>query len=169
MTWSMLSRDPGGVLVEALSTRGVRLSIYLVLVAALFPSGRFILALALLVGLAVVWGREYRRNGSRKIHYLAAAVCVIVAAFLIARVDVRNVDELRLARNPWGAGIELVRDGTYIGQGDGYRGPIRVQVQVKDHRIAGVKTLEYPDLISVQDNALAQYKSQIIATGRLEP
>jgi len=169
MTWSKLSRDPGGVLVDALSTRGVRLSIYLVIAAALFPSSRFILALSLLVALAVVWGREYRRNGSRKIHYLATAVCVLVVAFFLARADVRDVDELRLARNPWGAGIELVRDGTYVGQGEGYRGPISVQVQVKNHRITGLKTLEYPDLISVQDNALAQYKNQILATGRLEP
>lgn len=169
MTWSKLLRDPAGVLVDALSTRGVRLSLYLVLAAALFPSSRFILAVGLIVALAVVWGREYRRTGSRLVFYLAAAVCVLVVAFFIARADVRHVDELRLARSPWGAGIDLVSDGTYMGRGDGYRGPIRVQVRVKDHRIVDLKTLEYPDLISVQDNALAQYRSQILANGRLEP
>lgn len=169
MTWSKLSRDPWGVLSEALSIRGVRLSIYLVLAAALFPSSRFILTVALLVAIAVVWGREYSRTGSRKIVYLAAAVCVLIVAYFVTRADVRHVDELRLAQSPWRGGIERVEYGTYVGQGDGYRGPIRVQVQVKDHRITDVKMLEYPDLISVQDNALAHYRSEILAQGRLEP
>lgn len=168
MTWSMLLHDPLEFLRQALATRGVRLSIYMIFAGALFPSSRFILAVVLLVCLAVVWGREYRRNGSLKIAYWAVAVGIILIGYALARFDVKQVDELRIAKSPWGPGINLVKDGTYTGDGEGFRGPIRVQVEVKDHRIADIRTLLYPDLISVKDNDLAKFRRQILETGRLD-
>jgi hypothetical protein len=54
MTWSRLLRDPIGFLWSALTTRGVRLTVYLILAAALFPSSRFVLTIALLVTLGVM-------------------------------------------------------------------------------------------------------------------
>ncbi len=168
MTWSMLSHDPLGFLREALRTRGVRLSIYLIIAAALFPSSRFILLACLGLALATVWTRDYLRNGSRKPLYLAAAVVAILIGYAVAWFNVTSVDELRLAKNPWGDGINLVRDGTYTGQGEGFRGRITVQVEVKDHRIVDVRTLEYPDLISVKDNEIAKFKEELLEKGRLE-
>jgi uncharacterized protein with FMN-binding domain len=168
MTWSRLLRDPAGFLWAAITTRGVRLTVYLLLVAALFPSTRFILSFALLVTLAVLWIQDYRRTASRKIFYLAAAVGLIVVGYWIARINVTDVDWQRLAMSPWGDGIHLVADGTYEGAGEGFRGPIKVEVHVADHRITAIRTLEYPDLISVKDNLITSFKRELLEKGRLE-
>jgi ferredoxin len=146
----------------------VRLTFYLVLTAALFPSSRFILLFVLLITLGVLWTRDFRRNGSRKIFYLAAAVGILVIGYGLGRVNVVEVDEARLTKSPWGNGISLVEDGTYVGEGQGFRGPIEVRVKVKNHRIVGIQTLKYPDLISVQDNEITLFKKELLEKGRLE-
>ncbi len=136
--------------------------------AALFPSARFILFWVLFVSLAVLWIRDYRRSGNPKIAYLAGAFVLIVIGYGITRTDVAHVDQMRLASNPWGAGINLVNDGSYVGRADGFRGPISVRVNVKDHKITNVRTLEYPDAISVEDNGIAAYQRELLEKGRLE-
>jgi len=168
MTWSRLYSDPSGFLWDAAKTRGVRLAVYLVLTAALFPSSRFILLLVLLTTLAVTWTGNYRRYGSPAIFYLVGAVAALVIGYGLVFVNVKTVDEQRTARSPWGAGISQVRDGVYTGEGEGFRGPIKLQVEVRDHRIIGLKTLEYPDLISVMDNQIGVFKRQILQQGRLD-
>ncbi len=168
MTWSKLLHDSASFVWQAVNTRGLRLAIYIVLAAALFPSSRFILALALLVILAVLWTRDYFRIASRKIFYLGAAVLIVFVGYFSARYDVGNINELRLVKSPWGSGISLVHDGRYIGEGEGFRGPVKVQVDVVNSKIHDIKTLEYPDLISVLDNEIARYKKQILETGMLE-
>jgi ferredoxin len=168
MTWSRLLHDPSGFLWAALTTRGVRLTVYLLFVAAMFPSSRFILAFALVATLAFMWIRDYRRSGNTRIFYLAAAVGLILASYGLVRIDVKRVDELRFSKSPWGAGINLVRNGAYTGWGEGFRGPIHVQVEVKNHRIIALKTLAYPDLISVLDNEVTAFKREILEKGALE-
>ncbi|MGB6065830.1 MAG: 4Fe-4S dicluster domain-containing protein [Desulfomonilaceae bacterium] len=169
MTWSRLLHNPPDLLWSALTTRGVRLSIYLILVAALFPSSRFILTLTFLVTLGIMWTKDYRAGGSPKIWYLTAAVAVLLIGYGYARFDVKRVDDLRFADSPWAAGISRVKDGTYTGVGEGFRGPIEVKVEVANHRITGIRTLEYPDLISVKDNAVKSYRDEILKKGELEP
>jgi uncharacterized protein with FMN-binding domain/ferredoxin len=168
MTWSKLLHDPAGFLWDAIMTRGVRLTFYLILAAALFPSSRFILLVALLVTLATLWIKDYRRDGGRRLLYLAAAIGFLVIGYGMARLNVDRVDELRLARSPWGAGINLVQDGVYRGTGSGFRGPIEVEVGVNNHRIKSLKTLQYPDAISVLDNEIAEFSREILKKGRLE-
>lgn len=168
MTFSKLFHDPVGFLWEAVNTRGIRLICYLVFTGFLFSSSRFILLFVVLVTLGVMWARDYQRSGSSRIWYLAAAVGFLIVGYGIARWNVENIDTQRISKSPWGAGITLVQDGTYRGQGDGFRGPIEVQVDVRDHRITNVKMLEYPDLISVLDNEVAGFKREILEKGRLE-
>jgi uncharacterized protein with FMN-binding domain len=168
MTWSKLSSDPAGFLWDAVRTRGVRLTLYLVLTAALFPSSRFILLLVLLTTLAVMWIGDYRRYRSPAIFYLMAAVAALVIGYSLVSMNVESVDDQRVSKRPWGAGISQVRDGVYIGEGQGFRGPITLRVEVRDHRIIGLKTLEYPDLISVLDNQIDVFKRQILKEGRLD-
>ena len=169
MTLSKLWDDPLGFLWQLVRTRPARLVFYLIVTATLFPSARFILVWVLLLSLAVLWIRDYRRTRSTKIFYLAGAFVLIVISYGITCMDVERVDQMRLASNPWGAGIKLVADGKYTGRGDGFRGPITVRVDVKDHKIVDVKTLEYPDLISVEDNEIAAYRRELLEKGRLEP
>jgi uncharacterized protein with FMN-binding domain len=168
MMWSNFLHDPAGVLWRVFTTRGVRLTCYLVITAALFPSSRFILLLVMIATLAVMWTRDYRRNRNRRVVGLVAALLLLVVGYGIARFNVTAVDELRLARSPWGSGIELVADGAYQGEGDGFRGPIRVAVDVKNHRIQDLRLLAYPDAISVEDRDLVAYKREILNKGRLE-
>ncbi len=168
MTLSKLWHDPLGFLWQSVRTRQLRLVVYLLVTAALFPSARFILFWVLFVSLAVLWFRDYRRTGSPKIVYLAGAFLLIVIGYGITRTDVTHVDQMRLASNPWGAGIKLVGDGSYVGRADGFRGPISVRVNVKDHKITNVQTVEYPDAISVEDNGIAAYQRELIEKGRLE-
>ena len=167
MTWSKLLHDPVGFLWDAVRNRGVRLTIYLIVVAVVFPSSRAILTAVLVLTLAVLWIRDYQKFGSRKIYYLAVCLGLFVAGYCAAWLDVKRVNELRLARSPWGEGINLVQNGTYTGSGEGFRGPIEVKVEVRDHRIAGVTMVAYPDLISVKDTEIRNLQSKILETGQL--
>lgn len=169
MTWSRLLHDPTGFLWEALNTRGLRLTVYALIAAALFPSTRVVVLAILLVTFTIVWSREYRRTGSRKLFYLGGFVALLLVGYFAARANVVQVDEARIAMSPWGDGIERVADGNYIGTGQGFRGTIKVEVQVRDHRIIAVKTLDYPDPISVLDNEVRTFKREILKSGRLEP
>ena len=167
MTWSRPYRDPSGALWEAVSTRGIRLTFYLLLTAVLFPSSRLILLLVLLVTLGVMWAKDLHTNGSHKLYYLAGLLVVLVIGYGFARSDVLNVEQKRLTMRPYGEGISQVRNGMYTGTGMGFRGPIEVEVQVHDHRIVGLETLQYPDLISVLDNDVAHLKKSILERGQL--
>lgn len=168
MMWSDLLHDPGKTLWRIFTTRGVRLTCYLVITAVLFPSSRFILLMVMVATLGVLWTRDYMRKRSRRVIGLEAALVMLVVGYGIAHFNVTAVDQQRLGVSPWGSGIELVADGTYEGEGDGFRGPIRVTVDVKNHRIEDLKLLAYPDAISVEDKDLAAYKREILQNGRLE-
>lgn len=168
MTWSRLLRDPLGFLWEAINTRGIRLLFYSALVAILFPSSRYILMAAIVLTLLVMFYKDYRKTGSRKIYYLIAVILVVKAGYFISYYDVRTVDQDRIARRPWGAGISQVQDGKYFGEGHGFRGPIKVEVEVRNRRILGIRTLEYSDLISVLDNQISPFKAEILKKGMLE-
>ncbi len=167
MSWSMLLRNPLDFLWIAINTRSVRFMLYVLIVAALFPSSRFILFLVVVLAFSVVWFRDYRRVGSKKFFYLLGVLGIIVIGYAAVYYNVINVESQRISKSPWGDGVQMVQDGTYQGAGQGFRGPIRVAVTVKDHRITDVKTLDYYDLISVLDNDLAQYKNTLVTGGKL--
>ncbi len=166
--WSKLWHDPIEFIWAALTTRGVRLTIYLLITALIFPSSRSILSAVLLIVLFVLWIRDYQRTRSTKVLYLAGTLAIIVFAYFIIRADVVRTDDARFVKSPWGTGITLVKDGTYTGSGQGLRGPIRVAVDVKNSKIVGLHTLEYSDLISVLDNEIESFKKSILETGTLE-
>ncbi len=168
MTWSRLLRDPLGFLWEAVNSRGIRLLIYAALVAILFPSSRYILTVAIVLTLLVTYYREYRKTGSRNIWYLIIVILVVKAGYFISYYNVTAVDQDRIAKRPWGAGISQVHDGKYVGEGQGFRGSIKVEAEVKNRRIVGIKTLEYSDLISVLDNQISPFKTEILKNGMLE-
>lgn len=167
MKSSKLFHDPLNSLWSVLRTRGVRLVIYALVVTALFPSSRFILLVMISLAIGCIWLTEYRSNRSHKIFYLVGFVVLSFAGYIVTFVNVKNVDQLRSGMSPWGDGIYKVKDGEYTGEGQGYRGPIKVQIKVKDHRITNLNTLEYPDLISVQDNEVVSFKKHLLEHGRL--
>ncbi len=167
MTLSDLLHDPVNFFGNALKTRGVRLVAYAIVVASIFPSSRFILLVAVILALGSIWRKEYRFNQNPNIVYLFVFIAFLLIGYIVTFVNVKSVDELRFGMTPWGDGIYQVTDGKYIGEGQGYRGPIKVEVQVKDHTIIGIETLAYPDLISVLDNQIKMFKQGLLARGRL--
>ncbi|MGB9618278.1 MAG: 4Fe-4S dicluster domain-containing protein, partial [Desulfomonilaceae bacterium] len=121
-----------------------------------------------LVPLAVFAYSEQRKSGKPYLYYLLGFLIFLAVGYGAAVMDVRRVNELRFTTSAIGDGISRVMDGTYTGVGQGFRGPIRVEVRVQNHRIVGIKTLDYPDLISVLDNEIGIYKKSILETGKLE-
>ncbi|MFA6221880.1 MAG: FMN-binding protein [Desulfomonilaceae bacterium] len=167
MTLSELFHDPLNFLRTALNTRGLRLVVYAFIVAWLFPSSRFILVVSVIAALGFLWRRDYQFNRSPKFLYLLGVVAFLLIGYLVTYVNVKHVDKLRFSASPWGDGIYKVKNGSYVGEGQGYRGPIKVEIQVKDHRIDGVKTLDYPDLFSVLENQVGPFQKELLDRGRL--
>jgi len=167
MTLSEPSHNLSNFFWNALKTRGVRLIVYAIVVAWLFPSSRFILLITVFLALGSIWWKEYRFNKSPRFIYLLGFMSLLLLGYVVTFINVKSVDQLRLGMSPWGDGIYQVADGKYIGEGLGYRGPIKVEVQVKDHQIVGLETLDYPDLISVLDNQIRIFKKLLLEQGRL--
>jgi ferredoxin len=168
MTLSEQFRDPVGMIRETLMKRGVRLVLYMLLVAAVFPSSRFVLSLVLVTVLSFVWTQDYFKNQSKNILYLLVIFIMLSLSYFISFWDVKRFEAQRADFPIWGKGIELVSDGTYTGLGQGFRGSIEVEVKVQNHRIVSLNNLRYPDLFSVLDNDLKLFKRKILETGRLE-
>ena len=167
MTSSKLYRDLLGLLWNSLNSRGVRLFLYALTVALIFPSSRFILAVVAILTIGYKWYNDYRSHRNRNFYYLLGFIAFVAVGYGVACVNVRNVNEGQIAMRPLGAAIDNVTDGVYIGRGEGFRGSIEVEVEVKDHRIKDIKTLAYPDLISVLDNQIPEFKKELLAKGRL--
>ncbi len=168
MTSSRRVPDILSVTRDLLMTRGVRLILYVVIAGILFPSARLLLLFAAIIPIAVFAYTERRKSGKPYVYYLAGFLIFLVIGYGAAVIDVHRVNELRFATSVVGDGTFRVMDGTYTGVGQGLRGPIRVEVRVQNHRIVGIKTLEYPDLISVLDNEIRLYKKSILESGKLE-
>jgi uncharacterized protein with FMN-binding domain/NAD-dependent dihydropyrimidine dehydrogenase PreA subunit len=160
--------DPAGFLWQLVRSRDARLVFYMALTAVLFPSARFILFLVFFLILGIMWTRDYQRTGSRKLVGLATVLVCILIGYGITRVNVEHIDTLRQSTSPWGNGIKLVADGSYTGSSEGFRGLMTVRVDVKDHRITDVRTLTYPDAISVEDNDIKSFRKELIEKGKLE-
>jgi len=167
MTSSKRAPDLLNAAGDLLMTRGVRLILYVVVVGILFPSARLIVVIAALVPLGVFAYREGMKSGRCYIGYIGAFVILLITGYIAAFVDVHRVNDLRFSFSSLGEGISRVMDGTYTGTGEGFRGPINVEVRVRNHRIVGIKTLEYPDLISVLDNEIGAFKKTILESGKL--
>lgn len=167
MTLSNIAPDFFKSAGDLLKRRGVRLVVYLVIAAILLPSARFILLMSALIPLGVFAYKERMRSGRSFIVYIGGFMIFMIAGYLVAYADVLRVEHLRFSFSTVGDGISLVADGTYTGVGRGFRGPIEVEVRVQDHRIVRIKTLEYPDLISVLDNEIGAFKRSILESGKL--
>ncbi len=167
MTSSKLYRNLLELLWNSVNSRGVRLFLYALTVALIFPSSRFILAVVLILTIGYKWYKDYRLQKSRNFYYFVGFIAFVVVGYVISFVNVKSVNEGQIMMRPLGAGIDRVADGVYIGRGEGFRGSIEVEVEVKDHRITDIKTLVYPDLISVLDNQIPEFKKELLEKGRL--
>jgi len=137
---------------RTLSNRWLRFAVVVVVTAAIFVTARAVAVGGLFVGLAV-WSYFRWRAGKRGLAYALAVAAVLFAglfgfaqyeAFKVRGFTQQNMAEL----------MPLIPNGTYEGEAAGRRGPIVVEVTVKDGVIERVEVVEEQETVSVGGNAL---------------
>ena len=81
MTSSKLYRDLLGSLWNSLNLRGVRLFLYALIVALIFPSSRFILAVVAILTIGYKWYKDYRSNKNRNFYYFLGFVAFVAVGY----------------------------------------------------------------------------------------
>lgn len=134
--------------------RWLRLAFVMAVVALTFAGARLFALGVLYVGLAV-WAVKRWRDHKRGLAYvLAAALVVGVGFYAFAAFEVWSARAWR-ARH-FGDAVLLAEDGVYEGEGTGKRGPVEVEVTVKDHKVADFEVLEHLDTIPIAGAALGE-------------
>lgn len=167
MTLSQRYPELVDFLWKCLNSRGARLLLYALIVALIFPSSRFIMALVLVFAFGCNYYKGYRIRRNRNFYYFLAFIVFLIFGYVVSFLNVRNVDQERFAMIPLGDQINQVSDGVYKGSGEGFRGVIEVEIEVRNHRITDIQTISYPDLISVLDNQVNEFKKEILQKGQL--
>ncbi|UCH78497.1 MAG: FMN-binding protein [Candidatus Coatesbacteria bacterium] len=142
------------------SNRWLRLALVTAIVAFAFAGAR-LLALGLLFAGLAVWAVKRWRAGKRLLAYgLAAALVVGVGLYGFAAFEVWSM-------RAWRAGhfddmVLLAADGTYEGEGRGKRGPVRVEVTVRDHRVEEFDVVEFYDTIPIAEGAFEELREGLV-------
>lgn len=139
---------------RTLNNRWVRFGVALAVTAAVFAAARVVAVGGLFVGLAV-WASLLWRAGRRKPAYaLAVGAALFAGLFIFAQYEafrVRSFTQQDLAEL-----MPLIPDGTYAGEGAGHRGPIVVEVTVKNGAINRVEVTYEQETVSVGRNAIEE-------------
>ena len=149
-------------------SRGFRLAILTVLAAVIFPGTRFILGAVLFLTFLVKAYQVWRKEDKPYFFYLISLFVFLLIGYFYSAGDIKRVNEYRLTHKPVGEIMKKVADGTYEGEGKGYRGPIRVSVTVEDHRIKGIEILSYRDLAAVRATTVSELRNAILEQGGLD-
>jgi len=149
-------------------SRGYRLAILAVLAAVVFPGTRFILWAVLFISFIVRAYRVWRKEGKPYFFYLISLFVFLLIAYVYSSGNIKEVNEYRLTHKPVGEIIKKVADGTYEGEGKGYRGPIKVLVTVGDHEIKDIEILSYRDLAAVRATTVTELRKKILEKGTTE-
>ncbi len=129
------------------TNRWLRLAFVLAVVALAFAGARLVSLGLLYVGLAV-WAYKRWREGRRGLAYfLAAALVVGVGFYGFAAFEVWNMRAWR-ARH-FDDMVLLAEDGTYEGDGNGKRGPIKIELTVKRHKVEDFDVVRHYDTIPI--------------------
>jgi uncharacterized protein with FMN-binding domain len=145
-----------------LSSRPWRLTIILICLAIAFGSGRLILITILGLILLVLAIQKYIIH---KQSYFGTILPVALIGLLIGiyyLIDYNRVINYREDHSP--LDLALVGDGSYIGSAEGFRGPIKVQVEVQNYKISDIRILQHQEMIT----ALEGIREQIIEKNRLD-
>lgn len=136
----------------ALNNRWVRFAVVLAVTALIFATARLVAVGGLFVGLAF-WALVRWRAGKRGLAYILAVAAVLFCGlFVFAQYEAfkfRGFTEQNLAEL-----MPLIPNGTYEGKAEGRRGPIVVEVSVKNGTIEAVDVVEEQETVSVGGNAI---------------
>ena len=126
-----------------------------VFLALIFPQARLVLAAIVYLTLLYYSIRAYKTHKSY-FFILAGLLIVGIIAHSYSYLNYLHVRENIQEHLP--LNLASVQDGTYRGEGPGERGPIKVRVEVKNHKIEGIDILQYQDVL----NALDELKGKLI-------
>jgi len=148
------------------SNRWLRLALITAIVALAFAGAR-LLALGLLYAGLAVWAVKRWREGRRLLAYaLAAALVVGVGLYGFAAFEVWSMRAWRAEH--FDDMVLLAADGTYEGEGRGKRGPVRVEVTVRDHRLEEFAVVEFYDTIPIAEGAFEELRERILGRSDAE-
>ena len=118
-------------------------------IGVIFPAVR-LSAFALVYIIALYYAfRSYR---SKKTPYLFALATISIVGIMIhgySYYDYSQVKRSMEQNSP--LSLEMVSDGEYVGSGQGFRGPIKLKVSVRNHRIENIELLRYQDIVNGLD------------------
>jgi uncharacterized protein with FMN-binding domain/ferredoxin len=144
---------------RTLNNRWLRFAVVLAITAVIFATARLVAVGGLFIGLAV-WAFFRWRAGKRGLAYaLAVAVVLFGGLFLFAQYEafkIRGYTQQNLAEL-----MPLIPNGTYEGEAPGRRGPIVVDVAVKNGVIESVEVVEEQETVSVGGNAIENLTAQM--------
>jgi len=148
------------------TNRWLRLAFIVAVVGTAFAGAR-LLAFGLVYSGLVVWAVKRWRRGKRGLAFALAAASVVGAGFYaFAAFEVWTMRAWR-ARH-LGDVVLLAENGTYEGEGQGKRGPIKVAVTVKGHQLEDVEVIEHGDTISIAGGAIEELRERLIGRTDLD-
>lgn len=148
------------------ASRWPRLAVALLVVAAAFAGARLVALGILFVGLSVWAVARWRRGHKDLALGLAAALVAGVGLYAFAAFEVWNLRAWRA--DHFAEAVPLARDGTYEGEGNGKRGPVKVALTVKDGRVEGLEVREHYETIPIAARALDELSSRLRGRGDLD-
>ncbi len=153
--------------LQNLIFRPWRLVILVIITAIAFVSGRLILfsILGLLLLIAAIKAYIKERKSYFNIVVPLILIFLILGNYYI--IDYKKVSQYIEDNSP--VDPELVLDGTYQGEAEGLRGPIKVEVTVKDGKITSIDVLQHQEMITVFDNLDEQIIAQNSLKGEIIP
>lgn len=148
--------------IEKIFERPWRLIILIIITAFAFVYGRLILftLLGLLILISAI--RTYIVHKKSYFMTIIPAVLIVLILGIYYIVDFQKVATYVKDHYPFD--LEMVDDGVYEGVGYGLRGPIKVQVEVKEAKIAAIEIIQHQEMI----NALQGLPEQMVQANRLD-
>ncbi|MGD8719718.1 MAG: FMN-binding protein [Candidatus Zixiibacteriota bacterium] len=148
------------------TNRWLRLTFLLAVVGLVFTGGR-LLAFGLLFGGFVVWAVKRWRAGRRGMAFALAGVLVVgTGLFGFASFEVWSMRDWRAKH--FNDVVLLAEDGTYEGEGRGKRGPVHVEVTVRDHKVEDFEVVEFNDTIPIALGAAEELRERMLGRTDLD-
>ncbi|MBC8181864.1 4Fe-4S dicluster domain-containing protein [candidate division KSB1 bacterium] len=147
--------------LQNLILRPWRLTILLIIFALAFVYGRLILFSVLGIVLFISAIKVLFVEKKSYFGIIIPLIVLLLISGVYFIIDYNRVSSYILDHSP--LDLELVLDGTYEGTGQGLRGPIKVKVEIEDHKILNIKVLQHQEMIT----ALDDLEEQIIVQNSL--
>lgn len=153
--------------IKNLIFRPWRLVIFAILLAIVFVYGRLILFSVLGILFLIAAIRVYFEQRKSYFGVLSLAILIALILGIYYIVDYKHVSKYIADHSPLNP--EIVLDGTYQGEAEGLRGPIKVQVTVSDGKIQKIDVLQHQEMVAVFDSLDDQIIAQNSLSGEIKP